>query len=139
MVNNGLVKVYIGESDLKLADLIGEVFDAGENSRSRDEHDITCVGDTVKKSEPGLIDEGSQTVKLHIKEELIEKVEGWFTKGTSVQVGIVVTGSTNLSYKFKGWIKSYKAIGYTQGGQFQIEIEIKKTEHLGKFTEPAGE
>ena len=65
VINTGIISVYISSTGtFTTADLIGELLDIGEVASSRDEVEVTRVGDKAKRYAAGLEDNGSSETKV---------------------------------------------------------------------------
>ena len=140
VINTGIISVYISSTGtFTTADLIGELLDIGEVASSRDEVEVTRVGDKAKRYAAGLEDNGTQNLKFDVSEEVLTKVRGWYSSGKELHIGIAFEEpATYLNMTLVGVMKSFKIEGLTPGGHIALSSEFRNSKVIPSFTVPNG-
>lgn len=137
VINNGIVSLYASATNLfKLADKISETLDIGEIAQSRDEVEVTRVGDKSKRYAAGLEDSGTQTLKFDVSNELVTKVRGWYDAGNELYLGVDFDGEPYLNVTLVGVIKSFKIEGLSAGGHIALTCEFRNSKVIPSFEVP---
>lgn len=135
------VRLYIGEeSELKIADKLGNISSIGDIGGEAEEIETTTIDSTAKEFELGFEDNGSLEVTQNITDNEYTKMNTWKNSNKIVYWGLSThnkTGTQILGLKGQGIVKSVKLTGISVGGLLQAVTSIRVTGAINAdFTEP---